>query len=184
MTAPRCSMTGVQLNDPGDGIYDDGEWISWEWINSQLDDEEDPEDLEDLEDQCERTTPPSVMELTRFFLDLVNLAREYQDLTGRYLEIWGELGEMYAEIRHGLVRHPKHFAGSDGTIDGALIEVKTISPEKKSDRVLIKRSGNFEKLLIVKVSEDFWFSSKLFDRGDLKEGASPLIKARWSAEES
>ncbi|WP_036165471.1 hypothetical protein [Noviluteimonas dokdonensis] len=167
-------MTDVLINDPSDGIYDDGEWISWEWINSQLNDEQDPEDL------CERRSPPSVLELTRVFLDLVSVAQEYKDLTGRYLEIWGELGELYAEIRHGLVRHPKHFAGSDGTIGVALVEVKTISPEKKKDRVYVKRAGNFEKLLVVRVSEDFLFSSKLFERGDLKEGASPLIKARWT----
>lgn len=172
---PRCSMTDVSIRDSGDGIYDDGEWISWEWINGQLDDDEDPGDL------YERSGPPSVMELTEVFMRLVDIAQEYRELTGRYLEIWGELGEIFAEIRHGLVRHPKHHAGSDGTISGALVEVKTISPEKKTNRVYVKRSGNFEKLLIVRVSEDFWFSSKLFDRSDLREGASPMIKARWDA---
>lgn len=31
----RCSMTGLPMN-VGDGIYDDGEWISWDWINGHL----------------------------------------------------------------------------------------------------------------------------------------------------
>jgi hypothetical protein len=176
MNERRCSMTGIPINDPGDGIFDDGEWISWEWINSQLEDGEDPEEL------LESHSPPSVLELTQIFLDLVDVARQYKERTGRYLQIWGELGELYAEIRHGLVRHPKHFAGSDGTIADSLVEVKTISPEKKSDRVRVKRAGNFTQLLIVKVSEDFWFSSRLFDRAQLKEGMGPLIKAKWGSD--
>lgn len=32
-----CSMTGHPIKDIGDGIWDDGEWISWEYINQQLD---------------------------------------------------------------------------------------------------------------------------------------------------
>ena len=67
-------------------------------------------------------------------------------------------------------------------VGGALVEVKTISPGKKSARVHVKKSGDFEKLLIIKVSDDLWFSSKLFDRAALKEGASPLIKARWDSD--
>lgn len=31
----RCSMTGLPM-DPGDGIYDDGEWISWHYLNGQI----------------------------------------------------------------------------------------------------------------------------------------------------
>ena len=29
MTAPHCAMTGVELQH-GDGIWDDGEWLSWD----------------------------------------------------------------------------------------------------------------------------------------------------------
>jgi hypothetical protein len=29
MTHLRCSMTGIEIQ-PGGGIWDDGEWISWE----------------------------------------------------------------------------------------------------------------------------------------------------------
>lgn len=36
MTAFGCSITGMSIKDPGDGIYDHGEWISWEWIKTQL----------------------------------------------------------------------------------------------------------------------------------------------------
>ena len=36
----RCAMTGRPLKDTSEGIWDDGEWISWDWINSQLADQE------------------------------------------------------------------------------------------------------------------------------------------------
>ncbi len=32
----ECSVTGKSLRDPSDGIWDDGEWISWDYINEQL----------------------------------------------------------------------------------------------------------------------------------------------------
>ena len=178
----RCAMTGRPLHDTGDGIHDDGEWISWEWINSQMEDDEEPEELH--ERVRASGGAPRILELTEVFLDLVDDVARYRELTGRYLELWGELGEIYAEIRHGLIRHPKHHAGSDGTIGGVLVEVKTISPEKKNDRVHVKRCGSFEKLIIVRISEDLWFSSKIFDRADLNAGASALMRAHWRNEES
>jgi hypothetical protein len=36
----RCAMTGQPLRDYSDAIDDDGEWISWDWINGQLADQE------------------------------------------------------------------------------------------------------------------------------------------------
>jgi hypothetical protein len=31
-----CSMTGIPIRDSSEGIWNDGEWISWQWINSQF----------------------------------------------------------------------------------------------------------------------------------------------------
>ena len=176
-------MTGRPIA-PGDGIYDDGEWLSWEWINDQLESEED----EDADDSCceddplsREGYPYSMLEQIELFDELVELARRYRENTGRYLQIWGELGEMYAETHYYLRRHVSCQQGSDGTIDGALVEVKTISPEKKSDRVLLKRSGAFEKVLIVRIDADFEFRAKLFDRSQLKEGFGVHCKVRFPA---
>jgi hypothetical protein len=36
----RCAMTGVEIRDSGDGIWDDGEWISWQWINGQIEEQQ------------------------------------------------------------------------------------------------------------------------------------------------
>lgn len=183
MSHPRCSMTGTEI-DPGDGIYDDDEWISWEWINSQIEGEPE-DDAYAIEPISSRDGfPYSIVEHTEIFGDLVSLAERYHDNTGRYLQVWGELGEMYAEIRFGLRRHASLHPGSDGTIDETLVEVKTISPEKVSDRVFVKRGGNFEKLLIVKIDRDFQFQAKLINRSELREGAGPYYKARFSSPES
>lgn len=180
MEKPRCAYTGAVINDPGDAIYDDGEWLSWDWINSQIDAGDDSWAVDDEGDLAEDGRPRSVLALSEVFYDLVEVARRHWELTGRHLEIWGELGELYAEIRHDLRRHPKHQAGSDGTIDGQLVEVKTISPEKRSARVLVKRSGDFQRLLIVRISPNLTFASRLIDRSELHEGTGALIRARWA----
>jgi len=96
--------------------------------------------------------------------------------TGRYLQIWGELGEIYAEVAFNLRRHATHHAGSDGTIDGKLVEVKTISPEKSGDRVHVRRQGEFEQLLIVRIDKDFKFKGKIFNRDQLKGITGKYLK--------
>lgn len=180
MTIPHCSITGIEIQ-PGDGIWDDGEWISWEWINSQLEDE--PEDDAYLADSIEpyqsrEGFPFSVLQQTEIFYDLVECAVRHFENTGRYLQVWGELGEIYAEIKFGLRRHGTHKAGSDGTIAGRLVEVKTISPEKTNDRVLVKSQGDFEQLLIVRINQDFQFQAKLFERSELKGVVGKFLRGR------
>ena len=172
-------MTGIEIQ-PGDGIWDDGEWISWEWINSQLEDEpEDAYSVEPVEPYKSRDGFPfSVVKQTEIFLDLVDCAMRHFENTGRYLQIWGELGEIYAEIKFGLRRHGTHKAGSDGTISDKLVEVKTISPEKTSDRVLVKSQGDFEQLLIVRINQDFEFQGKLFNRSELSGVAGKFLRGR------
>ena len=113
--------------------------------------------------------PFSVLEQAEIFEDLVDCAERHFRNTSRYLQVWGELGEIYAEIKFGLRRHGTRQAGSDGTIDGKLVEVKTIFPEKISDQVIVKSQGNFEQLLIVRIDENFEFAGKLIDRDELAD---------------
>jgi hypothetical protein len=164
----RCAMTGQPLRDSSDGIWDDGEWISWNWINGQLADQE-----------LQREYPEANPEVVKVFEDLVACADAYKQATGRYLQIWGELGELYAEIKFGVVRHRPGTQGSDGRIGNDWIEVKTISPEKGGDTIHVKRAGNFNKLLVVKVNEDFEFQAKLIDRKLLRRGKGKHAKVRW-----
>jgi hypothetical protein len=45
--------------------------------------------------------------------------------------------------------------------------------------VLVKRAGNFSKLLIVKISKDFEFKAKMIDRKRLGKGTGKHIHAKW-----
>ena len=162
--------------EPGDGIWEDGEWISWEWINSQLEGEPEEEAHAIEPFQSRDGFPFRVVAQTEIFYNLVDCARRHFENTGRYLQVWGELGEIYAEIKHGLRRHGALKAGSDGTIEGRLVEVKTISPEKKSLRVNVKSKGDFEQLLVVRVTPEFEFQSRLFERSELRGGNGKLMR--------
>ena len=157
------------------------EYLSREWIDSQLENE--PEDdaysvKPGKPFQSREGFPFSIQAQTQIFQDLVDCATRHFENTGRYLQVWGELGEIYAEIKFGLCRHGTHEAGSDGKIAGKLVEVKTISPEKASDRVLVKSQGNFEQLLIVRIDRDFQFQGKLFDRSKLKGTAGKFLRGQ------
>ena len=157
------------------------EYISREWIHSKLEGEpeEDAHSVKPGEPfQSRDGFPFSVLEQTQIFQDLVDCASRHFANTGRYLQVWGELGEIYAELRFGLRRHGTHTAGSDGTIAGKLVEVKTISPERSGDHVLVKSQGDFEQLLIVRIDRHFQFQGKLVDRSELVGGSGKFLKGR------
>jgi hypothetical protein len=116
----------------------------WEWVPVH-------------EEELPAVSPQDDPELAMIFESLVESAKAYYELTGRYLQIWGELGELYAEIKYGIKRHRPHTKGSDGKLGNDFIEIKTISPEKDGDQVQVKRAGNFNRLLVIKISEKFKF---------------------------
>lgn len=155
----------------GDGIYDDGEWISWEYIHRHLHDQELQEEF-----------PKADLQLVHVFENLVESAADYKALTGRYLQVWGELGELYAELKYGIKRHKAHTPGSDGRMGNDFVEVKTISPEKAGDKVEVKWAGNFNRLCVVRITEDFAFEARMIDRKKLAKGnGGKVAKVRWSA---
>lgn len=157
-------------------------YLDRDWVDSQLSDTED-EDAYSIESsepfESREGFPQSILGQIEIFQDLVDCAARHFENTGRYLQVWGELGEIYAEIKFGLRRHSTHKAGSDGTINGKLVEVKTISPEKNSTQVVVKAQGDFEQLLIVRISQNFEFRGKLLERSDLKGSAGKFLKGRF-----
>jgi hypothetical protein len=165
-------MTGKLLHDSSEGIWDDGEWISWDWINGQL-----------AAQELQAEYPAASLEVIEVFEGIVGSARDYREATGRYLQIWGELGELYAEIKYGLQRHAPGAQGSDGRLGNDWVEVKTISPEKTKQTIQVKRAGNFNKLLIVKISEEFEFEAKLIDRKQLKKGKGRHARISWGSDD-
>jgi hypothetical protein len=115
------------------------------------------------------------------FESLVENAKSYYALTGRYLQIWGELGELYAEINYGIKRHKPHTRGSDGKLGNDFIEIKTISPEKTGEQVQVKRAGNFNKLLVVKITPSFDFEGRFIERKNLSKGDGMHARVSWPA---
>lgn len=161
------------------------EYLSRNWLDSQLSNEPENDPRSHVQGgpfQSRDGFPFSVLQQTQILEDLIDCAARHFENTGRYLQVWGELGEIYAEIKFGLCRHGTHRAGSDGTIAGKLVEVKTISPEKAGDHVLVKSQGNFEKLLIVRIDQDFKFKGKLFDRSELKGSTGKYLKGRLESD--
>jgi len=59
------------------------------------------------------------------------------------------------------------------------IEVKTITPFKQTDEVTVKLSGNFNKLLVVRINENFEVSSKLVDRKSLPKTKRDFVRVKW-----
>lgn len=161
-------MTG---GDPG--IWDDGEWISWDEINSVLYRQELAEEYPNAD--------PVVVEI---FDDMVASALNYFDHTGRHLDIFGELGELFAEIRYGIRRHKMNAQGSDGKLGDDFVEIKTISPMKKDGLVFVKRSGHFSRLVVVRINDFYEFESKIVDRKALPKGLGKTAKVRWDSIES
>lgn len=123
--------------------------------------------------------PQECSELVGIFESLVDSAKSYHALTGRYLQIWGELGELYAEIKYSIKRHKPHTQGSDGKLGNDYIEIKTISPEKVGELVEVKRAGNFSKLLVIKITKEFDFEGRFIERKKLSKGDGKHARVSW-----
>ncbi|TRY29767.1 hypothetical protein [Aliiglaciecola sp. M165] len=153
--------------------YNPWEHDNWDSIEEFVDDDEDW-------DCDEEPKNPTTLELWELLDDLIRTAQNYLELTGRHLPIYGELGELYGEAKYGIKRHKPFTQGSDGKLGKDFVEIKTISPHKSDNTVLVKRAGNFNRLLIVKISVDFKFKSKMIDRKSLRKGSGKHFKAKWS----
>lgn len=149
------------------GIRDDDEQIGWEDISQHV---------HDLSDGYPHADP----DVVEVFHDLVESAVRYRELAGRHLNIFGELGELYAEVKFGLRRHRLYAAGSDGRLGNDFIEIKTIGPGNRSKKVRVKRSGNFNKLIVVRIDDDFQFEARVIERKVLRKGLGNWITLSWS----
>lgn len=159
----------TDLWNDDNAIYDDGEWITWTEINSHL---------ERLE--FEARFPDLKVDLVPIFQRLLNLSIEYHELTGRHLQVYGDLGELYGAIRYDLKLHRNYAQGSDGKIGNDFVEVKTITPFKSNDSITLNLKRNFSKVLIVKIDGTFEVQGKLIRRKDLPKGKGDLLRIDWA----
>ncbi|MCJ2180599.1 hypothetical protein [Novosphingobium album (ex Hu et al. 2023)] len=149
-------------------IYDDGEWITWTEINSHL---------ERLE--LEAQYPNADIELVPVFEELLSTAQHYHLLTGRHLQVYGDLGELYGAITYGIKLHRNYAQGSDGRLGNDLVEVKTITPFKSNNIVTLNLKRNFSKVLIVKIDADFEVQGKMIDRKALPKVKGDQLQLNW-----
>lgn len=150
-------------------IYDDGEWVTWTEINSHL-----------ARLEFSARFPNLDVNLVPIFQKLLSLAEEYHHLTGSHLQVYGDLGELYGAITHGLKLHRNYAQGSDGKIGNDFVEVKTITPFKTNDEITVNMKGNFSKILVVKIDQDFQVSGKLIDRKVLPKSNRDIVRVCWS----
>ena len=150
-------------------IYDDGEWITWTDINTHL-----------ARLEFEARFPNLDVDLVPIFQDLLAVAQNYYELTGSHLQVYGDLGELYGAITHGLKLHRNYAQGSDGKIGNHFVEVKTITPFKSNDTITLNLKSNFSKILIVKIDSDFEVQGKLIDRKALPKVKGTSLKLSWA----
>ena len=101
-------------------------------------------------------------------------------MTGSHLQVYGDIGELFAAITHGVTLHRNYTPGSDGRMGRDFIEVKTITPFKNRDVVEVKVSGNFNKLFVVKINAKFEIAGKMIDRKSLPAPRAGKFKIEWS----
>lgn len=174
---PGCSLT-IRESDgmnwtqevlgPDNAIWDDGEWVSWEEIGSSLDEQE-----------LRARYPNADPTLVRYFEELLSLAEGYNHETGRHLQVYGDIGELFCAITLGMKLHRHHAQGSDGRRGNDFIEVKTIAPFSSSNSVQVKLSGHFSHLFVARVDENFEVSGRMIARRSLPSSSTGLLQIRW-----
>ena len=149
-------------------LYDDGEWVSWSDVEEQLQYQE-----------WRAKYPNAIRSLIPYFESLLSLAESHHLDTGRHLNVYGDIGELFGAITYGIELNKIYAQGSDGRLGNDHVEIKTITPFKSKDEVFVKLAGNFSKLLVVKINRDFEVSSRMVVRSKLPKTAKPFLKIRW-----
>lgn len=159
-------MTGIEIRDSGDGVWDDGEWISWAYINEQLEarksNEQPLDDFEFLGDEMDREPSPELM------FRILAAKEHYQNTLNVISPDWGPIGEAYAQEKFGVeLCRRENAAGHDGRWKDELVEIKTITPYKSRPFVRVKRAGNFSLLLAIRIAADCTVEARFLSRREL-----------------
>ena len=171
-------------NTPCDGVYlGDGEWISWSDFGEVEPDTEYETYLARLEGESDlaHKFPCAEPTVLRQFLRLGNAAQEHFEMTGRHLNIYVQLGELFAAVRYGISLHVKPDApGSDGRLGKAFMEIKTISPRSTTDRVRVSMAGHWSHLVVIKITPEFDFAGHVVPRKSLRPAGGGFRHVSWS----
>lgn len=94
--------------------------------------------------------PNAHLSLALVFDDPISTAEHYHRLSGRSLQVYGNIGELYSCKTYGLNLDRNYAQGSDGRICNGLVQVKIITPFKSKDRVNLNLARSFGR----------WWSSR------------------------
>ena len=98
----------------------------------------------------------------------------------KWFEVWGDIGELFGAITYGIKLNRTYAQGADGRLGNDHVEIKTITPFKKKDEVLVDLSGHFIKLLVVKINEAFQVCGRMVDRRSLPTPRGRYLRVRWA----
>ncbi len=166
---------------PDNAYWIDGEWLSWDDIPEEDNEEFQRRHLARLEYEAElrRRYPKADLALIPIFRDLLATAESYHLATGRHLQVYGDIGELFGAITYGIKLHRNYATGSDGRLGNDFVEIKTITPFKRNDTVSVRLDRHFSKVLVVKIGQDFAVSGQLIDRKLLTVKTGGVIRLNW-----
>ncbi len=124
--------------------------------------------------------PNAIRSLIPYFENLISLAESYHMETGLHLNAYGDIGELFGAITYGIRLNRTYAQGADGRLGNDHVEIKTITPFKNKDVVTVDMSGNFNKLLVVKINESFDISGRMTDRNLLPKRKGRYLRVKWS----
>lgn len=168
---------------PDNAFWIDGEWLPWDSII-------DPEEqhcsrLAELEREAHlrHIYPNADPSLVPYFQDLLKLARSYFDETGKHLNVYGDIGELFGAITFGIKLHRNHAKGSDGRLGDDFVEIKTISPANKTAKTSLRLDRHFNRLLVVRINENFEVCGRMLKRKQLPARQGHHLGICWSTVE-
>lgn len=157
------------------GVYDaiddlrDGKLTTWNEPHGQI-------QLKDLQEKY----PHADIKVLEVFNNMVYSARRYHEMTGRYLPIWKELGELYVDIEYDLNPHKPDNPKTDDHIQQEAIQVTTISPGNCHHDSLVKtsrdcnRRENFTIFLVTHISPEYKFLSWVHSKTPIEWKRNPV----------
>ena len=101
-----CSVTGLPIRDSGDGIWEDGEWISWACINRFIEEEKasfaatqhsNPVGPAAAMEPIPKVDPKGA-ELLTLLMDAI----AHSATSPEPSPLWGRIGELYVSERFGV----------------------------------------------------------------------------------
>jgi hypothetical protein len=149
-------------------FYDDGEWVTWSEIDEQL-----------RYKEWGAKYPNAKSSIIPYFEDLISLAESYHLETGLHLSVYGDIGELFGAITYGIELNKTYAQGSDGRLGNDHVEIKTITPFKSKDVVVVDTTRHFSKLLVVKINEEFQVAGRMIDRKLLPKRTGRFLRIRW-----